>query len=58
MTALFLVNSHTITPIISRITGKITCTGTSNFTFNSLNSSVLKVLGFCQPAMRQVLAMS
>lgn len=46
MTALFLVNSHTITPIISRITGKITYTGTSNFTFNSLNSSILKVLGF------------
>ena len=46
MTALFLVNSHTITPIISRITGKITYTGTSNFTFNSLNSSILKILGF------------
>ena len=46
MTALFLANGHTITPVISRITGKITYTGTTNFTFNSSNSTILKILGF------------
>lgn len=46
MTALFLANGHTITPVISRINGKITYTGTTNFTFNSVNSTILKILGF------------
>ncbi len=43
---LFLANGHTITPAFSRITGKITYTGTTNFTFNTVNSTVLKILGF------------
>lgn len=46
MQTLFLANGHSIIPTISRTTGKITYTGTSNFTFNSLNSTILKVLGF------------
>ena len=46
MQSLFLANGHTITPVISRITGKITYTGTTNFTFNTLNSTILKILGF------------
>lgn len=46
MQSLFLANGHTITPVISRITGKITYTGTTNFTFNTLNSIILKILGF------------
>ena len=46
MTALFLANGHTITPVISRITGKITYTALFNFTFNTVNSTILKVLGF------------
>ena len=45
MTSLFLANGHSIIPSISRITGKITYTSTSNFTFNS-NSSILRILGF------------
>ena len=45
MTTLFLANGHSIIPLISRITGKITYTSTSNFTFNS-NSSIFKILGF------------
>ena len=46
MTSLFLANGHTITPVFSRITGKITYTGTTNFTFNTVNSTILKILGF------------
>ena len=46
MQFLFLANGHTITPAFSRITGKITYTGTTNFTFNTVNSTILKILGF------------
>lgn len=46
MQSLFFANGHTITPVFSRTTGKITYTGTTNFTFNTLNSTILKILGF------------
>lgn len=46
MTSLFLANGHVITPVISRINGKITYTALFNFTFNTLGSTILKVLGF------------
>lgn len=46
MTSLFLANGHIITPVISRINGKITYTALFNFTFNTLGSSILKILGF------------
>lgn len=46
MQSLFLANGHTITPTFNRINGKITYTGTTNFTFNASNSTILKVLGF------------
>lgn len=46
MKSLFTLNGHTITPTISRINGKLTFTGTTNFTFNSVNSTILKILGF------------
>lgn len=46
MMSLFTTNGHSIKASISRITGKITYTNTSNFTFNSSGSTILKILGF------------
>lgn len=46
MTGLFLANGHSISMVISRITGKITYTGTTNFTFNFLNTTANRILGF------------
>ena len=46
MTQLFLENGHSISMVISRINGKLTYTGTTNFTFNSSGSTILRVLGF------------
>ena len=46
MTPLFTANGHSITMVISRITGKITYTGTTNFTFNFTNTTANRILGF------------
>lgn len=45
-TTAFTSNGHTITPTINRGSGKLTFTGTTAFQFNTLNSTILKVLGF------------
>lgn len=45
MKSLFLMNTHIITPTISKITGILTFTALFNFTFVS-TSSILKILGF------------
>lgn len=41
----FLSNGHTMTVTINRVDGKLTFTGTTSFIFNTLNSTILKVLG-------------
>ena len=45
LTSGFLSNGHTMTVSINRIDGKLTFTGTTSFIFNTLNSTILKVLG-------------
>ena len=45
LTSGFLSNGHTMTVTINRIDGKLTFTGTTSFIFNTLNSTILKVLG-------------
>ena len=46
ITTAFSINGHSITTTFNRIDGKMTFTGTTAFTFNTLNSTILKVLGF------------
>ena len=46
MTTAFTTNGHSITPTFNRINGKLTFTGSTAMTFNTLNSTILKVLGF------------
>ncbi len=46
MTSLFITNGHNIGMTFSKINGKITYTSTSNFTFNTTGSTILKILGF------------
>ena len=46
LTTSFITNGHNIIPTINRGNGKLTFTGTTAFQFNTLNSTILKVLGF------------
>lgn len=45
LTSGFLTNGHTMNVTINRVDGKLTFTGTTPFTFNTLNSTILRVLG-------------
>ena len=46
LTSGFSINGHHIIPTINRGNGKLTFSSTTAFQFNTLNSTILKILGF------------